>query len=329
MAVAVKNSPQPVAERPFNRLAVDSVLGVCYLLGALALVFYGVPALWDGVVTPALSAAIKTPVLVAFEILVMVAAALGLCVLGARLVGETPVPGLRAGIFFGCVVVLAVLVFASGFGVLLERWLPGQTALGATLTAAVGVGLCVALALVMARPASERWLVEVERQGWFTAAPYKRGQGLRVRRGTILGILILAGCGIYTLLQHNTLASGPLNWQLPVPFTEGRSLILLPDVALTVPLLLAAASLWLAYRVVHLPVFADFLIATEAELNKVSWTTRKRLVQDTIVVMVTVVLLTAFLFVVDQAWAFILTKVGVIQLGPASAQQAGPRELPW
>ena len=32
----------------------------------------------------------------------------------------------------------------------------------------------------------------------------------------------------------------------------------------------------------------DFLIATEAEMNKVSWTTRKRLVKDTIVVLVTV-----------------------------------------
>lgn len=329
MAVAVKNSPQAVAERPFNRLAVDSVLGVFYLLGSLALVLYGVPAFWDGVVTPALSGVLKTPVLVAFQLLAMTAAALGLCALGARLVGETPVPGLRAGIFFGSVAVLAVLAFTSGFGTLLERWLPGNTPLGATLTSAVALGLCVALALVMARPASERWLVEVEHQGWFTAAPYKRGQGLRVRRGTILGILVLAGCGIYTLMQHNTLASGPQNWQLPIPFAAGRSLVLLPDVALTLPLLLSAASLWLAYRVVHLPVFADFLIATEAELNKVSWTTRKRLVQDTIVVMVTVVLLTAFLFVVDQAWAFALTKVGVIQLGPASAQQAGPREQPW
>src|SRR2546430_6963945 len=40
-------------------------------------------------------------------------------------------------------------------------------------------------------------------------------------------------------------------------------------VSITLPLLLAAASLWLAYRVVNYPTFADFLIATEAEMNKV------------------------------------------------------------
>ena len=57
------------------------------------------------------------------------------------------------------------------------------------------------------------------------------------------------------------------------------------------PLLLLALSLWLAWRMVNLPPFADFLIATEAELNKVSWTTQQRLVQDTIVVLITTFLL--------------------------------------
>ena len=75
-----------------------------------------------------------------------------------------------------------------------------------------------------------------------------------------------------------------------------------PHVQFTVPLLILAGSIWLAWRVVNLPVFADFLIATEAELNKVSWTTRKRLVQDTIVVLVTVVLMAVFLFAMDLVW---------------------------
>ncbi len=71
---------------------------------------------------------------------------------------------------------------------------------------------------------------------------------------------------------------------------------LLPSVQFTVPLLLLAAALWLAWRVVNLPAFADFLIATEAEMNKVSWTTQRRLFQDTIVVLVTVVLMAVYLF---------------------------------
>src|SRR5262249_54998756 len=52
------------------------------------------------------------------------------------------------------------------------------------------------------------------------------------------------------------------------------SVTLLPAVRFTVPLLLLFLTIWLAWRVVNLPNFGDFLIATEAELNKVSWTTR-------------------------------------------------------
>src|SRR5207245_6636592 len=85
------------------------------------------------------------------------------------------------------------------------------------------------------------------------------------------------------------------------------SITLLPDVKFTVPLLLAVAALWLAWRLVNFPVFADFLIATEAELNKVSWTTRRRLVQDTIVVLTTMLLLTGFLFAMDSLWINILS----------------------
>jgi hypothetical protein len=46
-------------------------------------------------------------------------------------------------------------------------------------------------------------------------------------------------------------------------------------------------------------------------------------VQDTIVVLVTVVLLTLFLFFVDQIWAWILTQIGVIQIAPPSSGPGG------
>jgi len=116
---------------------------------------------------------------------------------------------------------------------------------------------------------------------------------------------------------------------------EGRmvysALTLLPGVKFTLPLLLLALTIWLAWRVVNLPTFGDFLIATEAELNKVSWTTRHRLWQDTVVVLATTFLLAAFLFVVDIAWAKILSwkPIGVLR---ASAQVEKPKDessLKW
>src|SRR5205807_1458569 len=95
----------------------------------------------------------------------------------------------------------------------------------------------------------------------------------------------------------------------PVTF---ESLTLLPGVQFTVPLLLVGLGLWLAWRTVNLPVFADFLIATEAELNKVSWTTQRRLVQDTIVVL----MMAFYLVAMDQSWRILLSwkPIGVIQV---------------
>jgi preprotein translocase SecE subunit len=95
-----------------------------------------------------------------------------------------------------------------------------------------------------------------------------------------------------------------------------RSLTLLPSVRFTVPVLLLVVAIWLAWRVVNMPTFADFLIATEAELNKVSWTTQKRLVQDTIVVLTTVLLMAVFLFATDYFWKTVLSwkPIGVLHI---------------
>jgi preprotein translocase SecE subunit len=98
--------------------------------------------------------------------------------------------------------------------------------------------------------------------------------------------------------------------------TNHDTVTLLPSVQFTVPLLLLAVSLWLAWRIVNMPTFADFLIATEAELNKVSWTTQKRLVQDTIVVLTTVFLMAVFLFGMDWTWKVVLSwkPIGVLHI---------------
>jgi len=329
MAVAVKNTPEMISRQPLNRLAVESLLGVVYVLGSIGIVFYGLPRLW-AVLEPTfagigLNAAVQTALL----ILAMVLAGGGLSIIGLRLAGSPPVHGLAAGIFIGVVEAVAIGLTTCGMGRLFQQGFASEGFLGLGLTVLLGIVLLVGAIVLFFRPAFEKWVLVVEDQGWFTMAAYKRSQGQRVRRGTIVGLLFLAGAGIFTMVNHRTLGSGVQNWQVRIPFTDGQTLTLLPNVQYTVPLLLVFATLWCAYRVVNLPVFADFLIATEAELNKVSWTTRKRLVQDTIVVLVTVILLTLFLFVVDQLWAWLLTKVGVLQIAPPSSGAGGPKEVPW
>src|SRR5262249_21759039 len=51
------------------------------------------------------------------------------------------------------------------------------------------------------------------------ATTYKPHQGIRVRRGTILGLLVIVLAGIYTLLSHNTLRRGGPDWGVNIPFT--------------------------------------------------------------------------------------------------------------
>jgi preprotein translocase SecE subunit len=306
MAVAVKTPPETAPQQPLNRLAVGSLMGTIYVLVSLV-ILYAIPAIWGEVISPTLVSVAGPFVDGVLRVLVLVGVAILLMLLGRRLLGSSPPHGIRAGIFFGTVGVWLIGLFTCAIGAVLEKNLGENGAVvGLVLTAAVGIALLAAGGMAFFRAGFERWLMQVEDQGWFSAAAYKRTQGQRVRRGTILGILVVVGSGIYTMLNHGTL-NVSTDWRVAVPFTHGRSIVLLPDVQFTVPLLLAAVGLWLAYCVVNLPTFADFLIATEAELNKVSWTTRRRLVQDTIVVLTTMLLITGFLFVTDFIWIRVLS----------------------
>jgi preprotein translocase SecE subunit len=331
MAVAVKDSVGTTASRALSQLALASLGGTLYLVGSLAIVFYLIPAIWERSVSGLIAGDAVSAVDVALKILVMISAGAGLLVLGRRLAGASPIHGLRAGVALIFLGLLFITLITCGLGNSLEARLGATNPpLAMGITAIVGVGLLVFTGIYLMRPGFDRLAIQLEDQGWFSATTYKKGQGLRVRRGTLLGILILAGCGVYTLLSHDTLTTGNPNWDLTIPFSGGRILRLLPDLRFTVPILIVAVTLWLANRVINFPAFADFLIATEAELNKVSWTTRKRLVQDTVVVLVTMFLFTAFMFFVDIAWVKILSSpwIQVLQTSSQTQErQAGP--LDW
>jgi preprotein translocase SecE subunit len=330
MAVAVKNASEAVPQSPFqrHRLAVNSLVGALYVLGSIGLVFYGIPELWWKVLF-ATSGTGASFVLTALQLVVMVAAVAGLVILGVRLVGKSE-KGLKAGIFLGFTGLLLVAYVTWLVGKILEATFfgdPSRWTAGIIVTLLIGAGLLYLAVRFFLRPGFEDATVALDDQGWFSATAYKRSQGQRVRRGTTIGILILAVCGVWTLaVGHHTLdtigyqevlgdqSTWVNNWALWLPFTGDHVYIpVLSDVRFTLPLLLLAAAGWFAYRIVNFPVFADFLIATEAEINKVSWTTRKRLVQDTIVVLTTVILLTVFLFFVDILWGYLLSRVGVLK----------------
>lgn len=122
---------------------------------------------------------------------------------------------------------------------------------------------------------------------------YKPMQGWYARIYTALGLGVIAAAGVWRLydasIEYETF------WRLGIP---------------TLALLISG---WIIFRIIHFPPFAEFLIATEAEMNKVSWTSKDDLYRMTTVVLATVVVMAVFLFVVDWLWLFILRNIGVLQ----------------
>jgi preprotein translocase subunit SecE len=83
--------------------------------------------------------------------------------------------------------------------------------------------------------------------------------------------------------------------------------------------LIGLAFGWVTFRLLQFPPFVEFLIATEAEMNKVSWTSREDLKRATTVVLVTVALMAVFLFGVDWVWSNLLQLIGVLRFKDTSA----------
>ncbi len=124
---------------------------------------------------------------------------------------------------------------------------------------------------------------------------YKPRQGWYARLYTALGLAVILVLGLVRL--HETLGNSSLATRYGVPAAVGLVLG------------------WAIFRLVQYPPFVEFLIATEAEMNKVSWTSRDDLYRATTVVLATVVIMAVFLFGVDWLWSRLLQLIGVLKFG--------------
>jgi preprotein translocase subunit SecE len=79
------------------------------------------------------------------------------------------------------------------------------------------------------------------------------------------------------------------------------------------PTVLVLAGWWIAFRLVNMPSFADFLIAVEAEMNKVTWPSRAELIRSSAVVIFTIIFMAAILYGYDIFWKLLLMALGVLQ----------------
>jgi len=131
----------------------------------------------------------------------------------------------------------------------------------------------------------------------FQVGIYKRNQGRITRQVTFATVALATGIGAWRLLDAKVTEKW-LDWTGLLP--EGTGWYFFPS-------LLLIAGLWFGFRIVNLPQFADFLIAVEAEMNKVSWPSRAELIRSSIVVICVIILLAGVLFGFDVLWKFVFT----------------------
>lgn len=140
---------------------------------------------------------------------------------------------------------------------------------------------------------------------------YKPGQGYYTRIGTAIGagVLIIAG-GAFLFNQLGAVLDVNKSYTLPVQY--GASIGFM--IALSI----------LVYWIVGVNRRTnDFFIATEGEMKKVNWSSRKEIVRSTKVVIVTVLLMAVLLFVVDVLFMLFFHAIGVLKGGPGILELFG------
>lgn len=319
MPVAIEKEMEQAVQRPQATLPGASLIGTLYLVLGLALLQYVIPWLWDSYVATSLG----LPRLVSSVLLVVI--------IGAGLIGVIsfypkvvpPVEGARAGVAAGIlflvagflVIYVASLVIDGVFTLLTNRGMLSQE-FHANRYIAGGIIAAVLAFLwlqwgwrLLRTERTQKFLRSMEAQGWFQTGAYKPTQGRLIRRLTMLSVLALIAAGFihyWPSIQRGM--TGEWSWNLPF---DRYIPIHMPG--LTISTIVALGTLWLVYRAVNTPRFADFLIATSAEMQKVSWSTRAQIIRDTTVVLVVTALLSAYLLLMDLFWVVVLRFFGVLK----------------
>ena len=142
---------------------------------------------------------------------------------------------------------------------------------------------------------------QLERSGFFRellrTSVYKRSQGRATRQLTFAALAGTLAIAVWRLSQL-----------LPLWFA-GSPGAGQPDIGVVrflVPGVLLAAGGWVCFRIVNVPRFADFLIAVESEMAKVSWPTWDQVFRSSIVIIVLMFALAGILAGYDLFWWFVL-----------------------
>jgi preprotein translocase SecE subunit len=129
-------------------------------------------------------------------------------------------------------------------------------------------------------------------------AIYKSGQGYWTRMMSAAAFGLLAVQGGWWIWER---------WGAGASHTNTKYIV--GGVAL---LFLAAMAATMWWYLGHNQRSVDFLIATEGEMKKVNWSTRREIFGSTGVVIFTMLAIAMFCFVCDRIFAFAFLQIGVL-----------------
>ena len=154
-----------------------------------------------------------------------------------------------------------------------------------------------------------------DRHGFF--AIYKPGQGYWTRLGTGIGTALIILLTIHFFWTHlppwieqMVAPRGAAQDQLAAARVTARNITL--GICIGTGVGLSVLAWWLMNR----PTNADFLIATDSEMKKVNWTSRKDLIGSTKVVIAFMFLIAFFLFAVDVIFGYFFYLIDVLKNKP-------------
>ena len=140
--------------------------------------------------------------------------------------------------------------------------------------------------------------------GFFTV--YKKGQGYWTRMGSAFAAVLIGALTAHFLYQQLPIW---LNAADVAPKTA-RSIAI--GIAAGFVAVYAAVIFWIMNK----PSNADFLIATDSEMKKVNWTSRRELIGSTKVVIMFMFLIAGILFAIDVLFGYFFYIITVLKTKP-------------
>jgi preprotein translocase subunit SecE len=136
-------------------------------------------------------------------------------------------------------------------------------------------------------------------------AIYKKGHGYWTRMGTAAGAAIVGLLSAQFFYQ-----------QVPVWLASRASASTAHNLAIGVAAGFFVVYGLLAWWLMNKPTNADFLIATDGEMKRVNWTSRKELIGSTKVVILFMFFIAAILFTIDIVFGYFFWFIQVLKIKP-------------